>query len=976
MKKNDNYKQNGLKPMYSLERHFEQACSRHPHLQLLESQWRFDKELISKALQNIGTMFPHYSRHDASHSKQIVVNIERMLGEKIKHLTATDTWLLLEAAYNHDIGMVVTQRQIGDMNDPEFEEFIKDISKDKQDPLCSFAENWRDGQANLPKGAAAHEFFQKYNQLLAEWFRRKHPENSAKVVRNPSIEIGLNSPRNELLPNRLFRVLADICEAHGTDFQGVLELPFSESGMATEDCHPRYVACLLRMGDLLDLDDNRFCPVMLQLCGSNLPKTSQAHLDKHHSIRHFRLDSEFIEITSSCPNPAAYEVAFDWFQWLEQEYRDQTQNWKEIVPSRKLGQLPILTKTIVNMEKPYLILEQGKKPDFKVDSAAMLELVRGTGLYPSKFDSIREILQNAVDASLIAAWTNHADEIKGLNPTSPKLQEILKAYEIIVDLEEDPSDSNFWVLRVIDKGTGISFDTLKYMLSVGGSAHNKHKRNIIDEMPKWYRPSGSFGLGLQSTYLISDDFVMTTRSRDTGKALEINFSKKGSGESVVIKEIDDKKSKSMKCGNALIVRIKIDDFPEVIHFEEGLTSDYLKNYDFTKESNLSSYEPLRIQMKIHEFSEGSPIPINYIDRFNSIDKTQYFCRENNILLSNICFNNHGNNIILTYFRGQVFKGFNGGFDFLTASIDFYGYDAKSFLTYSREKILPEVLPKVNKNTIETILSYIDRNFNNLEKDQQPNAAAFHYMYNLNHVNKYESELSNFKVYFCDGHFKVVQDLIYELEANTIKNIYTIKSGAKITAENPLSFKTLRNSFDSSVICLLINLMADRKWFYREDRSDSTLIEYTFNKNDIQPISDIDLAEYVKKDLNFHSIGNRRMFPCWGKYRALAIKINAPYVKTYYSPINHDDQLILPCFFCNDEQGLQIDTSSELSKWTFSHRKNEKVTLERIEELYQELRDHLVNICDEGKELGIDVTYKFYRYPNSQIRLCKINKTQL
>ncbi|MDN8318402.1 ATP-binding protein, partial [Acinetobacter baumannii] len=110
--------------LYSLEKHFEIICNRHPHLKLLESQWRFDQELISKALQNVSSIFPHYSRHDVSHSRQIIVNIERLLGDKIKFLSATDTWLILEAAYNHDIGMVITQKQIEDMNTPEFEEFV------------------------------------------------------------------------------------------------------------------------------------------------------------------------------------------------------------------------------------------------------------------------------------------------------------------------------------------------------------------------------------------------------------------------------------------------------------------------------------------------------------------------------------------------------------------------------------------------------------------------------------------------------------------------------------------------------------------------------------------------------------------------------------------------------------------------------------------------------------------------------------
>lgn len=317
---------------YSLEKHLEVSCSKHPQLKLLESQWRFDQELISKALQNVASIFPHYSRHDASHSRQIIVNIERILGEGIKNLTATDTWLILESAYNHDIGMVITQKQIEDMNSPEFQEYIEQLADSEDSKLSNFAKNWLEDKAKLPHKAKSYDFFQTYIHLLAEWYRAKHPTNSAKIVRNPVDEIGLNSARNELLPKRLFNALADICKAHGDDFGDVLKLPKSEAGMATEDCHPLYVACLLRLGDLLDIDDNRFCPVMLSMCGHNLPLVSKSHLEKHHAIKHFRLDSQRIEIECECPTPESYEVAYDWFGWLQNEYHNQTQYWDKIAP--------------------------------------------------------------------------------------------------------------------------------------------------------------------------------------------------------------------------------------------------------------------------------------------------------------------------------------------------------------------------------------------------------------------------------------------------------------------------------------------------------------------------------------------------------------------------------------------------------------------------------------------------------------------
>jgi len=90
-----------------LVKHLKEKAGKHSALSLLASQWDFDKKLIPKALQSIGGLFPHYSRHDESHSKQILINIERLLGDNIRLLSATDTWLILEAAYWHDIGMVV-----------------------------------------------------------------------------------------------------------------------------------------------------------------------------------------------------------------------------------------------------------------------------------------------------------------------------------------------------------------------------------------------------------------------------------------------------------------------------------------------------------------------------------------------------------------------------------------------------------------------------------------------------------------------------------------------------------------------------------------------------------------------------------------------------------------------------------------------------------------------------------------------------
>ena len=71
--------------------------------------WLSDKALYTDLTKTIEFEFTHYSLHDVSHSISILQYIYMLLGkDKIDFLSVGDLWLLLEAAYSHDIGMSVT----------------------------------------------------------------------------------------------------------------------------------------------------------------------------------------------------------------------------------------------------------------------------------------------------------------------------------------------------------------------------------------------------------------------------------------------------------------------------------------------------------------------------------------------------------------------------------------------------------------------------------------------------------------------------------------------------------------------------------------------------------------------------------------------------------------------------------------------------------------------------------------------------
>lgn len=935
--------------LISLEKEFTKACSRHPHLKLLESQWRFDKELISKALQNVSSIFPHYSRHDASHSKQIIVNIERLLGERIKHLTATDMWLLLEAAYSHDIGMIITHKQIQDLDSTEFREFASELASQPEHTLCSFAKEWLDGSANLPTGSRSHSFISQYTQIIAEWYRKKHPENSARVVQNPFTEIGLNSPRNELLPNRLFSCLASICHAHGKSFEETLTLPFSEAGMATEDCHPRYVAFLLRMGDLLDIDDNRFCPVMMRMAGPTLPADSHSHYEKHRSIQHFRLDSERIEIKAVCPSPESYEQAHQWFQWLEEEHYKQSQHWHIIVPSKKLGRLPTLSSPEVSIEAPFITIEKGKRPRFKIDETALLQLLRSTGLYSSKAESIREILQNAVDSTIIRIWESHKNTIPDLNPASKALHDIYNKHRIKVDLTHDENNGAFW-LSVIDEGTGISEEDLSHMLEVGSSKKNKTRAKIKNEMPIWYRPSGNFGIGLQSIYILSDNFTITTKSIKTNKAMEIVFSSKQE-QSVIIKTLPQE---TINYGAKIKVRIDVSDFPESISL--GSNSEFQKvldNYDFTRPgANLRDYEKLKILMAVHEFNSGSPIKlISDGQNLKGHNSDSFFSRNENILLQNINFG-HFHSDIRTLFRGQEFSGLNASFSFTSCTADYYGHLALDFLSYNREKILPQARSVAIKELKNSLIDFIETNFDNINHNQKPFAAAFHFLCSENKTTAYESDLKRLPIRLHGDSLITLGETLEKIkrkEVNLIENHSDHHNFSNTEpATPPQNAKTLllhNNSIEPTLS--LIKYFATRDgMFWQEqhgyDKSNPSSRAFAWSDKDIQPVSDDVFKEILQGRTNTFHIGNRIFFPAWGKFRKLSVKINVAWARVHRHEANNVEFLVLPCKFSLNNAEIGLD--EQFLKWTYSQMNNANaLSPETHKELYKELVDNLKTI---------------------------------
>lgn len=722
-----------------LIKHLKKTTEEHSALRSLYSQWDFDEKLIPKALQAVGVLFPHYSRHDESHSKQILVNIERILGSNISLLSATDTWLILEAAYWHDIGMVVPQADmIEALKDPGFDAFLSEYCSQPNHELYSVAVavRKRKGANAVFDQANPVEMINRFRELMAEWFRRRHPARADQIVKTPMQSIGVNSPRTELIPSRLFRTLGEICLMHGLPFNSLISddgLPYREAGLAQDDCHPRFVACMLRMGDLLDMDDNRFCPVMQRIAGENRPALSVAHEEKHSSIRHLRIDPEKIEVTAECQTVDGYLETFRWFEWLKKEIQDQMANWRDIVPDRALGLLPTLGKVSVSIGGNVQILRDGERPSFGLDVASAMELLQGDNLYDSKFACIREALQNAVDATCLRIWLEHREQkaLEWITPDSHELKSIFEKFPVSFELKEldpDPAQDceiTKWQVKITDRGTGISKTDLEHMLKVGGSKRNLDRRSKIDAMPEWFKPSGIFGIGMQSLFMLTDSVRIKTKSILTNEAYSIVLNSPTGAKQGLVTLCSEDNSFSVPAGTEVSFTIKLPKFSKSYKVSpdegESLSAEVVQAVDPVLDENFP-YDAAMVFDMARLFNQNSLLPIHgdfitksksssfkkkvvgdcISDAWRFMHVDGFDCRIQYTPSIDI----HPSQSLSTLYRGQPFETKGLYFPGVQISIDLLSGSASSWLNFSRDKISEGAVDALELNILKVLISLV------------------------------------------------------------------------------------------------------------------------------------------------------------------------------------------------------------------------------------------------------------------------------
>lgn len=576
----------------TLEDHLE-MCAANKRFAPLWTSWKTEKSEYVQKLKAVDKTFTTYSSHDAEHSEMIIRRVEALLGvERIRLLSPTDTWLLLQCAYTHDLGMCVTDREKEELlrraqenpdearkifRDVEYKNYVETLTKTEKTHKTNIHNGTRisayfwqkrmeENDVDLTEylqdvfGSDFSKALYYFNLTVTNYFRQKHAERSYEQIRAEAVE----KTYGNQFPLSLRYIVADIDRCHGLGWDSVMNLEYEQNGFDNDFIHPRFIAALLRLGDLLDLDSNRFNPFVYGNVQTK-PLSSQSHRIKHLSVTNFLVNPKEIRITSKFDTTqvkkillkdnidakpdllrtdlgneedvyqiitSSIKAAGHWLQMIRADSQEFALSWNDIAPPDFPGSIATLTQSSIFWDGR-LIHESDLDLSYEISSSRASEIIEGSGLYKSSLAFLRELIQNAVDATKIQLYfeicedhvTAKDEMLQSYQAFIEKTAQLREEHKIEIRFKILYSKENLspqsLIIEVEDRGTGITEDRLSKMKNIGNII-DVNLKNAIKQMPEWMKPTGDFGIGMQSVFSYTDRFRVITRPRklENGKFVE------------------------------------------------------------------------------------------------------------------------------------------------------------------------------------------------------------------------------------------------------------------------------------------------------------------------------------------------------------------------------------------------------------------------------------------------------------------------
>lgn len=600
-----------------IEHRFEYMCRSLSNGEKIVNEWRINKKRYTEFTKQSLIDFQHYSRHDSTHSIAILEAIEMLIGkERIEKLEAGDLWLLLEAAYYHDIGMALTYQELICLweTDEEFKKFLKDslekLDDDQREASLYYKQidnliHMKEQMSEINEGekiSFRDSWPIKLNRyimiIVAEYIRKEHAKRTKEFAsKREETCHDKRSYGEPIIESRFYRLVEIISELHACDFSDIQKrLEYNPKGFGTAPLHPQFAAAMLRIGDLLDLDNNRFSIRSVEHFGT-MPIESMLHMEKHASMTHLAISESEIQLEARSKDIRVCGKINEWFQAIEEEVGNLIYSWNEIAPPELIGCRLKKCKSKIYYKDS--LFEVKNQKTFEVNKMKLIELMIGENIYKSKLDFLREYIQNALDATKMHLWLELKegnydsyfdwDREKELSPFEIPI-EIFERFPIQINVfvdwhcEEEDDEIQFLCkkerekeskrsckpkvrLEIIDYGIGIDEECIQTLSKVGlgwrGRKKYSDEIHYLKDHLRCLYPTGGFGIGVQSAFMITDQVRIDTKAVDELSGHMIILTSPRSG-GVILEE----KKMIKNSGTKIIVEIDINEIINHDFFKE------------------------------------------------------------------------------------------------------------------------------------------------------------------------------------------------------------------------------------------------------------------------------------------------------------------------------------------------------------------------------------------------------------------------
>lgn len=394
-------------------------------------------------LQYIKNQYPEFPDHGLQHSLRILQYIGKVLSDdQINQISDLEIFIFIFAALFHDSGMVL------------------------------------------------------YNSNEKEKIRAEHHRYAEKVISIYFDECLKNLSDRE----RIKEAVIFASYAHGLQLSDLTSdrCFLKVDTISYDDVRYRLLAFLLRIGDLMDLEGERANNLRMILYSDSFSEPALDHNSRHQNVKLYNYSANIINIEVEAKNIQQYKIWREWFTYLENDVLSANTYLKE-------------TKINFPLPKTKIIAPNGNEFDiqelrFEIDEKGGIWEIISKSVYTNELDFVRELIQNAIDATLKKIYINN--DIELLNQSPRSWEEYTITESILICYSEKRRK-----LYVVDHGIGMNNDDLqRFLFKVSSTGYVDCAKRKFD-----FPGIAQYGIGFISCLINAKKIQIYTSKEDDSR---------------------------------------------------------------------------------------------------------------------------------------------------------------------------------------------------------------------------------------------------------------------------------------------------------------------------------------------------------------------------------------------------------------------------------------------------------------------------